>query len=53
MARAYMPTDWGTQGPRVLELKKAGKTFKEIGATVGGFVTADERGALLAYLRKL
>jgi hypothetical protein len=35
MARAYTLTDWDTHGPRVLELKKAGKSFKEIAKIIG------------------
>jgi hypothetical protein len=35
MPKSWTQTDWRTQGPRVLELKKAGKTFKDIGAIIG------------------
>jgi hypothetical protein len=35
MARAYTLTDWSTHGPRVLELKKAGKSFRQIEELIG------------------
>jgi hypothetical protein len=35
MPRTYTLTDWSTHGPRVLELKKAGKTFKQIEELIG------------------